>query len=123
MEEVTHLITTTSDFPDYETAVGALKAVVKPQWVAASLSKGRLASIREYDPDPRHFFSGLVVTCADLPVGDSEAINGGVLAMGGLYSSSLTKMVTHIVALNTDSEKCQMALEKGLKCKLVLPHW
>ena len=69
------------------------------------------------------FFSGLVVCCADLPSGDSDAIIGGSLAMGGLYSSAVTKQVTHIVALTLDSDKCQVALSKNLKCKILLPHW
>lgn len=121
--ETTHIITTTTDFPEYDAVCDALKAVVKPDWVTASITKGRLANPRQYSPDPRMFFSGLIVCCADLPSGDSDAIIGGVLAMGGLYSSAVTKMVTHIVALTTDSDKCQAALNKNLKCKIVLPHW
>ncbi|KAK4694778.1 hypothetical protein P7C71_g2853, partial [Lecanoromycetidae sp. Uapishka_2] len=113
----------TIDFPDYDAANDSLKSVVKPDWVDASIIKGRLANPRQYSPDPRHFFSGLVVCCADLPRGDSDAIIGGVLAMGGLYSSAVSKMVTHIVALTTDSDKCQVALNKNLKVKIVLPHW
>ncbi len=123
LAKVTHIISMTSDFPDYEDAIRALKAVVKPDWVKASVAKGRLANPRQYSPDPRYFFSGLVVCCADLPSGDKDAIIGGVLAMGGLYSSAVTKMVTHIVALTTDPDKCQTALNKNLKCKIVLPHW
>lgn len=64
-----------------------------------------------------------MLCCADIPEGDKDAIMGGVLATGGLYSSSVTKMVTHIVALTMDHEKCQMVLKKDLKCKIVLPHW
>ena len=123
LDEVTHIISTTSDFPDYEGAVDALIPVVKPDWVEASILKRRLANPRQYSPDPRLFFSGLVVCCADLPGGDEDAILGGVLAMGGLHSSAVTRMVTHIVALTTDPEKCQTALSKNLKCKIVLPHW
>ncbi len=123
LARITHIISTTSDFPDYEDAISTLKAVVKPDWVKASVAKGRLANPRQYSPDPRYFFSGLVVCCADLPSGDKDAIIGGVLAMGGLYSSAVTKMVTHIVALTTDPEKCKTALNKNLKCKIVLPHW
>ena len=85
--------------------------------------KNRVANPRQYSPDPRLFYSGMVVCCVDLPQGDSDAIIGGVLAMGGLYSSAVTKMVTHIVALTTENDKCQVALSKGLKCKIVLPHW
>ena len=87
------------------------------------MTKGRLANPRQYSPDPRLFFSGLVVCCADLPAGDADAIIGGVLAMGGLYSSSVSKMVTHLVALTEDAEKCRVAIDKNLKCRIVLPHW
>lgn len=123
LQDITHIISTTIDFPEYEAANDALKSVVKPDWVKASIAKGRLANPRQYSPDPRLFFSGLVVCCADLPSGDSDAIIGGVLAMGGLYSSPVSKMVTHIVALTMDSDKCKTAISKNVKCKYVLPHW
>ena len=122
-DDVTHIISRTHDFPGYQEARDKLKNVVKPDWVKASITKGRLAQPRQYSPDPKLFFSGLVVCCADLPSGDSDAIIGGVLAMGGLYSSAVSKMVTHIVALTTEPDKCQAALNKNLKCKIILPHW
>ncbi|KAL8851252.1 MAG: hypothetical protein Q9221_003782 [Calogaya cf. arnoldii] len=123
LREITHIISSTSDFVEYDDATDALKSVVKPDWVTASVAKGRLANPRSYSPDPRLFFSGLVLCCADIPEGDKDAIMGGVLAAGGLYSSSVTKLVTHIVALTMDHEKCQTVLKKDLKCKIVLPHW
>jgi hypothetical protein len=89
LTDVTHIISTTSDFPDYEAAGEALIPVVKPDWVEASVTKRRLANPRQYSPDPRLFLSGVVVCCADLPSGDEDAIIGGVLAMGGLYSELL----------------------------------
>jgi hypothetical protein len=69
------------------------------------------------------FYSHVNLTCADIPTGDKDAIIGVVLAMGGMESSSLTKMTTHICALTMDHPKCQQAIEKGLKVKIVLPHW
>ena len=123
LNQITHIITSTIDFPEYEAVTGSLKSVIKPDWVSASIKKNKMANPRQYSPDPRRFYSGMVICCVDLPQGDSDAIIGGVLAMGGLYSSSVTKMVTHIVALNEENEKCQVALSKGLKCKIVLPHW
>ncbi|KAL8729895.1 MAG: hypothetical protein Q9166_004452 [cf. Caloplaca sp. 2 TL-2023] len=123
LNEITHIVSATPDFPEYDAATDTLKSVVKPEWVTASVAKGRLANPRSYSPDPRLFFSGLVLCCADIPEGDKDAIMGGVLAAGGLYSSSVTKMVTHIVALTMDHEKCQTVLKKDLKCKIVLPHW
>ncbi|KAI9804370.1 MAG: hypothetical protein M1833_007177 [Piccolia ochrophora] len=123
LEDLTHIISSTSDFPQYNAATDVLISVVKPEWVTSSLSRKRLAQPRQFSPDPRLFFSGVTVSCADLPTGDKDAIIGGVLAMGGQYSGYLTKMVTHIVALTTDSAKCQQALAKNLRCKIVLPHW
>ena len=123
MNEITHIITNTIDFPYYDAAAEALKAVVKPEWVTISIAKGKAANVKSHSPDPKLYYSGLTVCCADLPQGDSDAIIGGVLAMGGLYSSSVTKMVTHIVSLTTDNDKCKAALSKDLKCKIVLPHW
>ncbi len=98
-------------------------AVVTPAWITASLLKNKLSPVRSYSPDLRLFLSGVHVTCADIPEGDADAIAGAVTAMGGLESSSLSKVVTHIVALTLDHPKCQQALEKRLRCKIVLPHW
>ena len=125
LDTVTHIISNTIDFPDYDATTDPClsKAVVKPEWVSASLMKGRQANVRQYSPDPRMFFSGLIVCCADLPEGDHDAIIGYVLAVGGLYSSKVTKQVTHVIALTMDSDKCQLALGKKLDCKIVLPHW
>lgn len=123
LEDVTHLISPTIDFPDYDSACGALIPVVKPEWVDASISRNKLANPRQYNPDPRLFLSDVVVCCADLPEGDKDAIIGGVLAMGGLYSQKVASMVTHIVALTMDSEKCALVESKRLNIKIVLPHW
>ncbi|KAI9758141.1 MAG: hypothetical protein M4579_003173 [Chaenotheca gracillima] len=123
VEEITHIISSISDFPEYLAATEALVSVVRPAWVIGSQSKRRLATTRQYNPDPQLFFGGVTITCADLPSGDKEAIIGGVIAMGGQYSASLSKMVTHIVALTEDNDPCKIAKAKGLKCKIVLPHW
>ncbi len=123
LDEVSHIISSTSDFKQYATACEHMIAVVTPAWITASLIKNKLAPVRSYSPDPRLFFSGVNVTCADIPEGDADAIAGAVTAMGGLESSSLSKLVTHIVALTLDHPKCQQALEKRLRCKIVLPHW
>ena len=69
------------------------------------------------------FLSQVVLSCGDLPEGDKDAIIAGVLAMGGLYSSPLTKLVTHVVTLDPDNKKCLLAMDKMPDCKIVLPHW
>jgi hypothetical protein len=97
--------------------------VVTPSWITQSLLKDKVAQIRPFTPDPNLFFSHVTISCADIPTGDKDAIIGAVLAMGGMESSNLTKMTTHICALTMDHPKCQQALDKKLKCKIVLPHW
>lgn len=97
--------------------------VVRPSWITQSLLKNKQAQVRPFTPDPNLIFSNVNITCGDIPTGDKDAIIGAVLAMGGMESSSLTKLTTHICALTVDHPKCQSAIEKGLKCKIVLPHW
>ncbi|KAI5808837.1 BRCT domain-containing protein [Peziza echinospora] len=121
--EVTHVIAADVDFPGQLEVEEAMKAIVTPAWVETSVAKKRLAHVRLFTPDPKLFFSGVIVTIAELPVGDKEAICGGILAMGGQYSTNLTKLTTHIVALNMDNEKCTQAVAKKVQAKIVLPHW
>ncbi|RMZ82777.1 hypothetical protein DV738_g1490, partial [Chaetothyriales sp. CBS 135597] len=120
---VTHIISTTFDFPDYDRATDMLIAVVRPGWMEASVARQRLANTKKYSPDPRFFMADVVAYCADLPDGDADAITGGIAAMGGLHTSKLTSQVTHIVALTTEPNECRIAMREQLKMKIVLPHW
>ncbi|KAG9768387.1 BRCT-containing protein 1 [Exophiala dermatitidis] len=120
---ITHVISTTYDFPDYHACCDALIPVVKPMWVTHSLAKDKLQNPRQYNPDPRFFMSDVVACVADLPQGDSDAIAGGIIAMGGLFATKLTSQVTHIITLSIDSDTCVYALKKRLNVKIVLPHW
>ena len=113
----------TFDFPEYDSACDALIPVIKPSWIEASLAKDKLANPRQYSPDPRLFMSDVVVCCADLPEGDADAIIGGVLAMGGLFTTKITSQVTHLVALTLESEPCVLVQNRRLPIKIVLPHW
>lgn len=124
LHQVTHLISTDTDFPAYHDAVEGFIHVVKPSWVEQSLDKGKVSNPRQFSPDPQYFFSDVVLHCAeDLPPGDKEAIIGGVHAMGGQFSGKMTKLVTHLVALTKDAPQCKLVIDKRLKCLPVLPHW
>lgn len=103
LEEVTHIIARDINFLGYADAERNMIPVVTPEWARVSVQRGRLAHVRLFTPDPRFFFSGVVATVAELPPGDKEAICGGVIAMGGQYSNHLTKMTTHVVALDMDN--------------------
>jgi hypothetical protein len=62
-----------------------------------------LQNPRNFSPDPKMFFSGLVVTCSELPEGDREAIFGGFAANGGMYDDVLRTTTTHVIALNIEN--------------------
>lgn len=123
LEELTHIITTHIDFPQYNAALDKGIAVVKPSWIVNSCRKGKQAAARQYSPDPSQYFHDVVVCCASLPESDREAIIAGVIALGGQHSGPLSRLVTHIVANDMDNDKCRMVEEKALNCKIVLPHW
>jgi hypothetical protein len=103
LSETTHIIAADIHFPGFPEAEQAMVPVVTPAWVEASVKKKRLAHVRPFTPDERLFFSGIIVTTAELPAGDREAIFGGVVALGGQYNVNLTKFVTHIVCLDLDN--------------------
>lgn len=121
--ELTHIISNTSDFQDYEDALDKFIHVVKPSWIRNSVAKMRQPNPRQYSPDPSLIMSEVVVCCAGIPEGDKEAIMGGVLAMGGLCSEVLSRLVTHLVALTVDDAKVEACLQRKLPCKIVAPHW
>lgn len=123
LEDITHIISATSDFPDYYRALDLFKHVIKPQWVDACIKAGKLKNPRVYSPDPAYFMSEVVICCGDIPEGDKEAIEGGVIAMGGQYTATLSKQVTHLVALSDDDPRVQLALQKRLRIDILLPHW
>lgn len=123
MKEITHIIATSCDFEDYDTAFDLFINIVKPKWVTDSVHKNKATNPRQYSPDSAMIFSDVVATCVGLPDGDIEAIRGLLLGSGGIFSAKISKMVTHIVALDMDNEVVQFAVRKNLPCKIVLPHW
>ncbi|PYH99134.1 BRCT domain-containing protein [Aspergillus ellipticus CBS 707.79] len=123
LTEFTHLMSCTIDFPAFDAASDSLIPIVKPYWLQACLQKRKLANPRQYSPDPRLFLNDVVITCGDIPGGDKEAIIGGVLAKGGIYSAKVSQQVTHLVDLTADSDKARLIIAKKLNIKIVLPHW
>ncbi|KAL0941904.1 brct domain-containing protein [Colletotrichum truncatum] len=123
LEQVSHIVSNTIDFPQFTETQAFMIPVVNSSWIKASIHRNKQAQVRPYSPDPRMFFSKVTLTCADLPEIDKETIIGATLAMGGMESADVTRQTTHICALTMEHPKCVTAKEKGLKCKIVLPHW
>ena len=121
--KLTHIITTHIDFPQYGSAIEHGVSVVRPSWIFQSVKKEKQVHTRQHTPDPSQYFRDVVITSAELPEGDKDAIVAGVIALGGMYSGPLTKLVTHIVTTDYDHDKCKLAQQKNVRCKIVLPHW
>jgi hypothetical protein len=123
IHEATHIVSNTIDFEQYSEAQAMMIPVVNSLWIKACIARNRLAQVRPYSPDPRMIFSNVILTCAGLPLNDQESITGAIMALGGMESKDLSKQTTHLCALDMSHEKCQEAVKRGLKCKIVLPHW
>jgi len=123
VDKATHIISNTIDFEEYNEATAKLKPVVTTSWIMNSLQRNKQAQLRPFSPDPRLIFANVSLTCGDIPMSDKEAIIGATLALGGTESKDLSRATTHICSLSLDHPKCQHAIEKKLKCKIVLPHW
>ncbi|KAK6189478.1 hypothetical protein LQW54_013220 [Pestalotiopsis sp. IQ-011] len=124
IEKLSHIISNTSDFPQYTDAKAMMLPVVKSSWILASLSRNKPAQLRPFSPDPKLFFSDVVLSVADdVPPTDEESIIGAAMAMGGVDSENITKLVTHVCALDMNNDKCRIVQSRNLKCKIVLPHW
>lgn len=122
-EKLTHILCSHVDFPQYYRVLDAGIPIVRPQWVPDCIRKRKQASTRQHSPDPSQFFRDVVVCCADISEYDSEAITGGVVAMGGQHTAKLTKIVTHLVTNSMDHSYVKSALDRGSKIRIVLPHW
>ncbi|PNS19969.1 BRCT-containing protein 1 [Sphaceloma murrayae] len=123
VSKISHVLASSADWPEYQSTIDNGAHVVKPSWIYQSIAKGRRVAVRQHSPDPALIFQDVIITFGDLPSGDKDAITAGVLAMGGLYSSSLTKLVTHVVSLSEESEKIRIVKTMNLPTKVVLPHW
>lgn len=123
IEKVTHIVSNTIGFEQYIESQAIMTPVVSEHWISSSVMRRKLAQVRPFSPDPRMIFAEIVVTCADLPLMDTESILGATMALGGQESKDATRLTTHICALSINAPKVQTALEKGFKGKIVLPHW
>ncbi|KAK4166465.1 BRCT-containing protein 1 [Cladorrhinum sp. PSN259] len=123
MAQCTHVVSNTIDFEQFSEAQAMMVPVVRPDWIKTTVARGKLAQLRPYSPDPRMIFADVILTCADIPSTDKEALCGAVMALGGMESKDLTKQTTHICALSMDHPKCKEATARKLKAKVVLPHW
>ncbi|KAK6454613.1 regulator of Ty1 transposition [Scheffersomyces xylosifermentans] len=130
---VTHIITRSIQFIEYNAARKSMIPVTTPDWIIDSVQAGKCLNFKSYNPDPKYFLKDCFVCVADnLPVGDKEVIYAGVKAFGGNYLDVLTKYSTHLIAVDLSNEKSIIASsaisgagsqDDAIDIKIVLPHW
>ncbi|KAF2661310.1 hypothetical protein K491DRAFT_764955 [Lophiostoma macrostomum CBS 122681] len=124
LKDIRYIISATADFPDFLSAFELFIHIVKPSWVDSCLKAGKIKNPRTFSPYPGLFMSDVVVCCGEhLPQGDKEAIEGGIIAAGGQFSPVLSKLVTHLIALDVEDPRCTLAGSKRLRVQKLLPHW
>ncbi|KAL2133789.1 hypothetical protein VTI74DRAFT_1686 [Chaetomium olivicolor] len=123
LAQATHIVSNSIDFEQYTESQAMMIPVVRSDWIKATIARSKIAQVRPFSPDPRMIFSNVILTCADIPATDKEAITGAIMALGGMESKDLSRQTTHICALSLEHPKCIEAKRKSLKCKIVLPHW
>ncbi|KAK7203185.1 hypothetical protein BZA70DRAFT_291621 [Myxozyma melibiosi] len=124
--DLTHIIANNIDFPEYLEADERMINVVKSAWVHKSSNQRRSLPLRMFSPNPRFFFSDVSIVAVGLPASEVEAIYGGVQALGGQWSTSISRFTTHIVTPSIDNpgfKEIASQLAKRPSVKIVLPHW
>ncbi|KAF8512308.1 BRCT domain-containing protein, partial [Hysterangium stoloniferum] len=124
IDGATHILSNTIEI-EGASGVQDCAVYVTPYWVERSMELGALQDPKFYSADRDMFFSGVVATSADLPIGDKEMIAGGLVERGGAWRQGLTRDVTHLFVTNTNSDKYKAAyrFQEKTRVKIVLPHW
>lgn len=123
-EQYTHIISNNIYFDLYQFTQENMIPVMTTEFIHMTVELQRQPPIRPFSPDPRHVLKGIHVCVGGLPVSDKEAIYGGVRALGGTFSETLNKFVTHLISTDSD-EDCCIAVNSidGCEIKIVLPNW
>lgn len=131
--QIDHIICKSVQFIEYALAQKSMIPITTPEWVQDSVNRARISNPKVYNPDPKFFLKDTFVCVADnLPVGDKEAIYGGVRAFGGQYLDDLTRYTTHLIAMDMNNDKSVIAASainttqdngEKIDIKIVLPNW
>ncbi|KAH7904938.1 hypothetical protein BJ138DRAFT_847927, partial [Hygrophoropsis aurantiaca] len=121
---LSHIVTNTPNFDGARDIKEGVK-VISDKWVDRSVIMGKLQPEQYYSPDPAMLFSGVVACATDIPGPDLEVLSAGVTALGGQWRQGLTRDVTHLFALHTNSEKYVTATHFRSHTHMILltPHW
>lgn len=123
-KEFTHIISNNVNFDLYPFTQENMIPVITAEFIPRTIELQRQPPIRPFSPDPKHVLKDIHVCVGGLSVSDKEAIYGGVRALGGSFSETLNRFVTHLISNDSD-EDCCIAVNsiEDCKIKIVLPNW
>ncbi|KAK4051346.1 regulator of Ty1 Transposition [Microbotryomycetes sp. JL201] len=117
--------------------------IVLPIWVTRSFDLQRIKECKYFSPDKAMFFASLCFSTLDLAPEDNDAVRAAVTTLGGQYFSTVTREVTHVLAVapqgvcsiflaallprltSVEQASYERLLKYGpqLGLSVVLPHW
>ncbi|CDR39401.1 CYFA0S03e02894g1_1 [Cyberlindnera fabianii] len=120
----TQIVSNTVLFDFYNDSQDALIPVTTTQYVYDCAEKQKGLHTRPYSPDPKHVLKDVHICIGNLPESDKQAIYGGVRALGGAYSETLSAFITHVISTDPN-EDCVVAVQsvRGFNIKAVHPQW
>ncbi|KAH3679930.1 hypothetical protein WICMUC_000673 [Wickerhamomyces mucosus] len=120
----THVVSNTANFKLYRFTQEKLIPVVTADFIHKINEWKRQPSIRPFSPNPEHVLKDITVCVGGLPDSDKEAICGGVRALGGSFSETLNKFVTHLISVDLDEDCCIVVKSiDDPKIQIVVPNW
>ncbi|SCV00001.1 LAMI_0G02234g1_1 [Lachancea mirantina] len=121
------IIAQNSDFWFYETAAfDLLIPVVKPEWVHACATTGRITRASCFSPDPRHVLKNCQIYLSRhaFKAAEYAFYSGMITSLGGACIDYLSSKTTHIVTIDVrDPAILAVAPITQLNIKYVLPTW
>ncbi|KIK67247.1 hypothetical protein GYMLUDRAFT_37329 [Collybiopsis luxurians FD-317 M1] len=127
-KDATLVVTNSHHFEGWQDFEGDdSRPVCTELWLERSAILNRFLPTSPFSPDPSKLFSGVIGCAADLSPSDIGILSAGISSLGGQWRTGLTKDVTHLFTLGTDSEKYQSALNYKAQLpgtiSILLPHW
>lgn len=118
----THIVSSTTDFPEYNQAKDIGIPVVKPEWVTMSVKCDATLPPSAFSPEKDKLFSGVVACPSQIPTEDRDALWAMITFYGGCCQATFDPSCTHLLVPKPEGDKYECALQHP-EVKIVIPDW
>ncbi|CAB3993743.1 Hypothetical predicted protein [Paramuricea clavata] len=118
----THVVSSTTNFPEYEQAKEAGIPMVKPEWVIYSVKCEVMMPTAAFSLEKK-LFSDVVACPSQMPPDDRDALWAMITFYGGQCHTTFDSKCTHLLVPKPEGEKYEVALQHKQKVKIVIPEW